>query len=78
MKELLTEIDKAIKVEQETQREKTLTPGLVKAKAIIIAYTEKNNFNYQYNITGTIWLDVKDKEQLKKLDELGYLIRRKS
>lgn len=56
----------------------TETAGLKKAVTIIQEYQAQNNFAYEYNITGGVWLEVKDKEQLKKLEELGYIIRRKN
>lgn len=79
----LTDIIKTMQQTIDTEqlpvnREKPLTAGLKKAINIIQEYQAQNNFAYEYNITGAVWLDVKDKEQLKKLEDLGYIVRRKN
>lgn len=75
---LLDLMQKEIDNEQQPKyREKPLSKGLLKAMEIIKDYQEKNACDYEYLSSG-VWLEVKDKEQLILIENLGFLTRRKN
>lgn len=78
----LTQLSKimqqAIDMEQQgANREKLLTAGLQKAIIIIHQYQAQSICNYEYQPAPGVWIEITNKETIKKLEELGFFIRRK-
>ena len=78
LKDIKGKIKAAIEKEQQPEnREKTLTPGLMASLEIINQYQANNNHKYEYEVTTGNWIDAPDKETIKRLEALGFSIRRK-
>lgn len=76
-KELSDLMQQEINQEQQPAiREKKLTPGLVKALAIIKNYTEANNYRYEYSVDGLRWQKLKNKANLSLLLDMGFMVKR--